>query len=304
MGDINFTVLAMLLHVWYPNDDIAYLYFSGKRIHDATADWFLSYATFLFGVLALALLIQRGMRLTTVTLFGRILGLRHNLLFQRYEEEAFSPWRFLLCGAVVLSISYVLAWHFIPPYCVVFRHTQTTYFAATVWNVLIGSVLVDSLGNLVALLLIRCGIDPARILWDNVGVAVGAVALLRFFQNSWFTIGTSVWPWACCKACCSRLSPGGSATRECDRSSPATSRFQHWRQRPSCRFPTVLARSPDRATRPDRRSPDYRGNRSPGNLKRSCGNGTGREAVRSRETCGRVKWRGQETIGLITSRWV
>jgi hypothetical protein len=192
MGDVNFTVLAMLLHVWYPNEDIAYLYFSEKMIHDATADWLLSYGTFLFGLLALALLIQRGMRLTSVTLFGRILGLRQNLLFQHYEEEAFSPWRFLVCSAVVLSISYVLAWHFIPSYCVVFRHTQTTYFAATLWNVLIGSVLVDSLGNLVALVLIRCGIDPARVLWDNVGVAVGSVALLRFFQNSWFTIGTAL----------------------------------------------------------------------------------------------------------------
>jgi len=193
----GYTVQAMALNVFYPNDDIAYLALSEgfrppplgeNRDDDQTALGLFAAAL----VVVYALLVQRGMRLLTISLAGRLVGLRQVPLFRRFEREAFDPYRFLISAALVLTATAALAWVWIDPYYVLTYRHPGPYLATVLWNVLIGGVLVDGLNNLVSVGLIRRGVDPFRILLDNVAVAGVAVLILLYFQNSWFSIATSL----------------------------------------------------------------------------------------------------------------
>jgi hypothetical protein len=113
-------------------------------------------------------------------------------LFIAFERESFNPWYFLACFAVVGAVSLALAWTFMDPYYVLTYRSGTSFFLAVVWNVLIGSVLIESLGNISSVVLIRLGHDPTRMIVDNILIALASVGILWYFQNSWFSITTAL----------------------------------------------------------------------------------------------------------------
>src|SRR6185437_12465382 len=182
---------AMTLHVFYPNEDIAYLAFAdGFRRRPMHSNIMMAMVSLLMAalVIVLALFIQRGTRVLSVRLLGNLLGLERSTLFRQFEHEAFNPYRFLLGFAIIFPMTALFAWIAIEPYYVLAYRQPWSYFTAVAWNVLIGVVLVETLGNVLSVVLIRCGRDPLRMVLDNLIVAALSVPLLLYFQNSWYAI--------------------------------------------------------------------------------------------------------------------
>jgi hypothetical protein len=185
---------AMTLHVFYPNDDIAYLAFADgfRRPTESNTMGIMVSLVLTAWILLVAVFIQRGMRLLSVRLLGTMLGLRAVALFRQFEHETFNPYRFLLIFVLVYPITALLAWVFIEPYYVLTYRQPWLYFTAVAWNVLMGGVLVETLGNALSVVLIWWGRDPLRMILDNLLVAAVSVPLLLYFQNSWFSIAAGM----------------------------------------------------------------------------------------------------------------
>jgi hypothetical protein len=182
---------AMNLHIYYPNDDIAYLAMADGIRRLEPRDKAMATAASLTacaGFLVFGLFIQRGMRLITVSGAGRCLDVSETPLFLTFEREAFDPRRWLCTFAIVFPATAVLAWVQIEPYYVLVYQQPWGYLAAVAWNVIMGGVLIESVGNILSVLLIRCGIDPLRTILDNVAVLLLSVPILLYFQNSWYSI--------------------------------------------------------------------------------------------------------------------
>ncbi|OAI50767.1 hypothetical protein AYO44_17515 [Planctomycetaceae bacterium SCGC AG-212-F19] len=182
--------LMIVLHLLYPNDDIAYLAVGFQfaweprpNKEDLYVFW-----NIMFWAIALALIIQRGMRLLTIRCLARFLGLHENPLFKEYEQSMFKPKRRLIELALVIPISWWLATMFINPFYVLYCPSKYIIYAGVSWNVLIAGVLAESLENIITLSMIQAGYVPHQIIWDNVLVVAIVIPLLLYTQDSWFTI--------------------------------------------------------------------------------------------------------------------
>lgn len=192
----SYAFMAMFLHVFYPNDDIAYLTFG--RGWDTGKDGGLgtydprTFATLILWFAVMGLIVQRGVRLTTVSLSGRLLLLGKDREFRSYERGAFNSWRQLLGMALVFTATWWLAERYLEPFYVFYLGNERALLAGVVWNVLMGGVLVEGLEHLCAILFLRCGLNPHKMIWDNLLSGVVAVAVLLYFQNNWFSIAASL----------------------------------------------------------------------------------------------------------------
>lgn len=187
------------LHIFYPNDDIGYLAFGWQdiwnidnRVARGPDDEVIG--LFVFGgiIFGFALLVQRGMRLLTIRVLGWCLRIQTEPTFRAYDREMFNLRRQLFGYAVVLPLSCALAIYALEPFYVLYFQSSDLLYAAVFWNALIGGILVESLENVVSLLVIRAGYDPHLIIWDNILVIGASIGLLLYFQNSWFSIASAV----------------------------------------------------------------------------------------------------------------
>jgi hypothetical protein len=174
-------------HAFYPNEEVALVWFTTSPVFD--------HRTPLLAPLALllaALLILRGFRTLTLSLLGFFLWLRGHAVFEVLRAEAFSRWRFLGTTVLLTLLGWVSLQQSVEPFYVLFATHPENLLGAILWNVLVGGMLVESLGNVLSVLLIRLGINPLLIVWDNVLIVLFSAALLWFFQNGWLTILSAV----------------------------------------------------------------------------------------------------------------
>ena len=174
-------------HAFYPNEEVALVWFTTSPIYDRHTPLLAP-----LGLLLAALLILRGFRTLTLTVLGFLLWLRGNPVFETLRAEAFSRWRFLATTLLLTALGWLSLQQSVEPFYVLFATHPENLLGAILWNVLLGGMLVESLGNVLSVLLIRLGINPLLIVWDNVLIVLLSVALLWFFQNGWLTILSAI----------------------------------------------------------------------------------------------------------------
>jgi hypothetical protein len=174
-------------HAFYPNEEVALVWFTTSPVYDRTAPLLAPLA-----LLLAALLILRGFRTLTLSLLGFLLWLRRDPVFETLRTEAFSRWRFLATTLLLTLLGWISSQQSVEPFYVLFATHPENLIGAILWNVLVGGMLVESLGNVLAVLLIRLGVNPLRIVWDNVLIVLLSVLILWFFQNGWLTILSAV----------------------------------------------------------------------------------------------------------------
>jgi hypothetical protein len=194
----DYSVLFLLMHVFYPNDDLAYMQFGtgwgGEHSLFALGSGQFSPALLVSGLVLVlwALLVQRSMRRVTITGFGRLLGLRGNPAFERLSKVAFNPWLQLLSLAVVIPLTWAFARMFMEDFYVLYFRSEINLILAVLYSALIGAALCEAIANILALLCIRFGLDPERVFVDNLIAAGLSIAVLLYFQNSWVSIGSGL----------------------------------------------------------------------------------------------------------------
>jgi hypothetical protein len=180
------STLAMFASAYYPNDDVPYLAL-GEGFKFAVDGKQMSLpgriATVL-GIVILALLVQRGMRLVTIRLLGRIFRVRKHVAYQAYESHAFDPYWQLGTIVMVIIVSYPLSRLMQEPFYILFCRSEGTFLAATVWGVMMGSILVEAIESVITLWFIRNGKNPLEMVLDNMITAGLSMMILLFFQNS------------------------------------------------------------------------------------------------------------------------
>jgi hypothetical protein len=193
----DYTVLFLLLHVFYPNDDLTYMQFGtgwyGEHSLFATAARGFSAALLVASLFLVfwALLVQRSLRRLTIHYLGRALRLQGKPAYE-HLEMSFNPWLQLVALGVVIPIAWLFARLFMEDFYVLYFRSEIGLLLAVVYGALIGGALVEAIENLIALGCIRCGLDPERMIVDNVLAAGLSIGLLWFFQNSWFATASGL----------------------------------------------------------------------------------------------------------------
>src|SRR5215471_4176315 len=111
----DYGVLFLLLHVFYPNDDLTYMVFGnswgGEHSLFATGTSVPSAALLVVGLYLVlwALLVQRSLRRLTIHYLGRAVGLGDNPILARLTHAAFNPWLQVLSLVVVIPLTWLFA---------------------------------------------------------------------------------------------------------------------------------------------------------------------------------------------------
>lgn len=191
--------MALASGAYYPNDDVPALYlstswmkddrgpFEGDPFHTNISGVFIVSAFILWGLLT-----QRGMRLVTTGLLGRILRIRKHPHYQSYLRAMFSPGWQLLTMPVVLAASWYLNRRNLESFPVVYCQSEFTYLGAMIFSGLMGGVFVEVIETTITAVVIRLGGNPETMIWDNLVAICLGVGALYYFQNSWTSIGTGV----------------------------------------------------------------------------------------------------------------
>jgi hypothetical protein len=111
-----------------------------------------------------------------------------NPSFRRLEQAAFHPWLQVVSLLIVLPIGWLFARLFMDGFYVLYFRSDINLVLAVAYSVLIGGALCEAIQNVLAVLCIRLGLAPERMVVDNLVAGALGAAVLWFFQNSWYSI--------------------------------------------------------------------------------------------------------------------
>lgn len=171
----------------YPSDDITFVWVGDDRLHLTDTH---STRGQLWIVCGLLLVANRGLRVLFHLLGDWVLWLRHNKAYQHYRDGRGDPpaWVHWPVLGVVILLSWLVAWSRLDwPLLPVAPSPEWLLLGSAIATVL-GGKLIAAIGRLLALLMLRCGINVEKVWYDEIlGILLGVV-VLHVFGNDWANI--------------------------------------------------------------------------------------------------------------------
>lgn len=154
----------------------------------ANLAWLLGW--FLF--LAVAAFLCRAVILDTVG--ARLLRLSGHDLFRAYYDTQTSKHAkgWLLALLVIPLAKWAWDWWRLKTPHALLMPTPLHLLAGIYMSVLAGGLLIATLNRLVAVVLLRCGVDVAKVWLDEIIGTLLGIALLAYFGNTWLSLAAFV----------------------------------------------------------------------------------------------------------------
>jgi hypothetical protein len=181
------SIVAGFVQVNYPSDDFFYVAASADRLQ-----LFTDNRALLLVMLVYVLLLGYSLRFVILTVLGEwVLRLGNNPIYRRYREGGGHrggwPSRVLAYGVIPVA-SWLLALATNARELDLLVESPGRLFLGVYLAVLLGGTLIGVVARLIAVLLIRLGIDVEKTWLDEIlGIAAGAF-ILRHFGNDWLSI--------------------------------------------------------------------------------------------------------------------